>query len=59
MNELLAHFTFIDIFGKTGSYTFEFRVSLPEPDGRLLFGFEQTFYLENVPWKFLGGQVRG
>lgn len=49
-NELLADYMFLGIFTETGKYTFEFRVKLPKPDGRLLFGFEQAFYLEQRPW---------
>jgi len=49
-NELLADYQFLGIFTDTGNYSFEFRIKLPEPDGRLLFGFEQTFYLKQTPW---------
>jgi len=50
LNELLADFTFLGIFTDTGNYTVEIRVKLPEPDGRLLFGFNQTFGLKRTPW---------
>jgi hypothetical protein len=49
-NELLTDFTFLGIFTDTGNYTVEIRVTLPEPDGRLLFGFNQTFGLKQTPW---------
>jgi len=48
-NELLADYQFIGIFVETGNYAFEFRVNMPGPDGRLLFGFKQSFYLQRTP----------
>lgn len=50
VNELLADFTFLGIFTDTGNYTVEIRATLPEPDSRLLFGFNQTFGLKQTPW---------
>jgi hypothetical protein len=48
LNELLADFMFLGIFTETGRYDVEVRVKLPEPDGRLLFGFNQAFELEGT-----------
>jgi hypothetical protein len=50
LNELLADYTFLGIFTETGRYDLEVRVKLPEPDGRLLFGFNQTFELKGTGW---------
>jgi hypothetical protein len=45
-NDLFADYRFLSIATTTGNYNFEFRVMMPEPDGRLLFGFNQTFFLK-------------
>jgi hypothetical protein len=50
MVEILADYEFLGIFIETGNYDFEFRVKLPEPDGRVLFGFQQRLYLRRTGW---------